>query len=120
MLQMPPPTGIAVLLARDTRNTQGGKKPTQFRFVCHNVPRTQQAYLYEPHGIDMLILLEMKGIPMQDIVTCLGLQNIENDNGSAVRVWKKNLVDGTTDLSVPGTIFFSHQALFVIAYRSLA
>jgi hypothetical protein len=63
----------------------------------------------------MLILLEMKGTPMQDIVTCaLGLQNIENDNGSAVRVWKKNL-DGTTDLSVPGTIFFSHQALFVVA-----
>ena len=95
VLKMPPPTGLAVTLARNTKNSnKPNVKPVQHRFLCHNIP-TQQAYLYEPHGIDLLILLEMKGVVMQDVVRCLGLKNVTaHDGNDNVRVWTN--LDGTT------------------------
>jgi hypothetical protein len=92
MLQTPPPRGIAVLIAKNANHNDPRRKPAQCNFVCDNVP-THEACSYEPHGIDTLILLEMKGISNKDIATCLGLQNVENDDGNA-RVWKN--LDGTT------------------------
>lgn len=90
VLKSPPPTALAVTLLRNLNHNDPRRKPPQYNFACNNVP-TQQAYLFEPQNIDLLVLLEIKGVSMHDIVTCLGLQSIGNDN---VRVWTN--LDGTT------------------------
>jgi hypothetical protein len=89
VLTSPPPTAIAVTLLRNLNHNDLHKKPPQYNFLCNNVP-TQQAYLFEPHGMDLLVLIEIKGVSMHDIATCLGLQSIGNDD---VRVWTN--LDGT-------------------------
>jgi hypothetical protein len=90
VLKSPPPTAIAATLLQNSNHNDLLRKPPQYNFVCNNVP-TQHTYLFEPHGMDLLVLLEIKGVSMHDIVTCLVLQSIGNNN---VCVWTN--LDGTT------------------------
>lgn len=66
-----PPTGIAVTLAK--RKNNRGKD--LLGLLCQKVP-TQQAYFYEPQGIDLLMLIEIEDVTHQQVAECLELQAI--------------------------------------------
>jgi hypothetical protein len=117
MLQMPPPTGIAVLATRSRYQEHSGRKKANTIQIC--LPQCVE----DPTSVFIRASWHRYADPARNernpharychLRPWLA-EYRERQFGSAVRVWKKNL-DGTTDLSVPGTIFFSHQALFVVA-----
>eukprot|EP00980_Cylindrotheca_fusiformis_P031214 scaffold25998_cov122-Cylindrotheca_fusiformis.AAC.7 len=89
-LQRPPPTGIAVTLAKRKKEKSGDL----LELLCQKIP-TQQAYFYEPQGIDLLILLEMEGASYTQVAKCLELQSRQeaavqytNLDGSVLNVYK--------------------------------
>lgn len=87
------PTGIAVTLAK--RKYHRGKD--LFDLLCQKIP-TQQAYFYEPQGIDLLILIEIEGISYQQVADCLDLAvpssgqdralHYQNMDGTVLTVYK--------------------------------
>jgi hypothetical protein len=85
-----PPTGIAVTLAK--RKNHGGKNLLDL--LCQKVP-TQQAYFYEPQGIDLLILIDIDGVSYQQVADCLDLSrspqealNWNNFDGSVLTAYE--------------------------------
>ncbi|KAL3938748.1 MAG: hypothetical protein SGBAC_006398 [Bacillariaceae sp.] len=77
-----PPTGIAVTLAK----RKGKRGKDLLNLLCQKVP-TQQAYFYEPQGIDLLMLIEIEDAThprhhhhhQQQVAECLQLQAVSKD-----------------------------------------
>jgi hypothetical protein len=81
------PTGMAVTLARraDKRGAPG-----TLGLLCNKIP-TQQAYFFEPHGLDLMIVLDIYGVTIHQVADCLELvdsheppQNWTNLDGSTI------------------------------------
>mmetsp|Transcript_113193 Transcript_113193/g.169284 ORF Transcript_113193/g.169284 Transcript_113193/m.169284 type:complete len:487 (-) Transcript_113193:15-1475(-) len=97
VLPRSPPTGMVVTLAR--RRGTAGQQKGALDLLCQKIP-TQQAYFFEPQGMDLLLLLDMdNGFDaerslMSSVVQCLELvdlnvtQTWNNLDGSVLTTYK--------------------------------
>ena len=79
------PTGMVVTLA-----TRQQGKPQAIKLMdllCQKVP-TQQAYYYEPHGWDLLMLIDIYDHTYYDVAKCLQLHDL-----NIIETWKN--MDGS-------------------------